>query len=75
MQAFEDLDDSDADKDYEPGSEEDDIDTEDEGELDVVLKQHGPTPEFRIAMAPPIERADADTDCDSGKLLFNAPKS
>ena len=68
MQAFEDLDDSDADKDYHPGSEENDSSSE--NETDHVTKQHGPSPEFRIVMEPPTERPDAETDCDSGKLII-----
>ncbi len=64
MQVFEDLDDSDADKDYQPGSEDDDSDDE------TNTKPNGSAPEFRIIMEPPTERPDADTDCDSDKSII-----
>ena len=70
MQRFEGLDDSDADDDYQPGSEEDASDTDNEEEMSVRVKG-GPDPEIRIFMEPPVERPDADTDCDSGKFIMN----
>ncbi len=35
--------------------------------LDVVRRQEQPREEIRVYMDPPIERADGDTDKDSGE--------
>ena len=41
---------------------------EEEGvNLDVVRRQEQPREEIRVYMDPPIERADGDTDKDSGE--------
>ena len=41
---------------------------EEEGvNLDVVRRQEKPREEIRVYMDPPIERADGDTDKDSGE--------
>jgi hypothetical protein len=43
-------------------------DEEEEGvNLDVVRRQEQPREEIRVYMDPPIERADGDTDKDSGE--------
>jgi hypothetical protein len=43
-------------------------DEEEEGvNLDVVRRQEKPREEIRVYMDPPIERADGDTDKDSGE--------
>jgi hypothetical protein len=43
-------------------------DKEEEGvNLDVVRRQEKPREEIRVYMDPPIERADVDTDKDSGE--------
>jgi hypothetical protein len=59
---FEDIDDSDEDPDYEAESDEDDLasDQEDGRRLAAVA------PEVRVYIEPPVERADGDTDRDSG---------
>ncbi|MFN9907751.1 MAG: hypothetical protein ACK56F_16760, partial [bacterium] len=60
------------DPDYE-GDKESDVDMyesdeEEEGvNLDVVRRQEQPREEIRVFMDPPIERADGDTDKDSGE--------
>jgi hypothetical protein len=43
-------------------------DEEEEGvNLEVVRRQEKPWEEIRVYMDPPIERADGDTDKDSGE--------
>jgi hypothetical protein len=43
-------------------------DEEEEGmNLDVVRRQEQPREEIRVYMDPPIERADGDSDKDSGE--------
>jgi hypothetical protein len=43
-------------------------DEEEEGvNLDMVRRQEQPREEIRVYMDPPIERADGDTDKDSGE--------
>jgi len=75
-----DLDDDYRDPDYEEEKDSDvdmfeDSGDEDEEEeegvnLDVVRRHEQPSEEIRIYMDPPIERADGDTDRDSGKTCY-----
>jgi len=44
-------------------------------EAEPLRGQNSSGPEVRIYMQPPVERADADTDIDSGKILKNAVNS
>lgn len=65
------IDDSDADKDYEPEKNpSDDSDSKLEA-LEVGRRATvNDRPEIWVCMDPPIERPDADTDKDSGKILI-----
>jgi len=49
---------------------------EEEGvNLDVVRRQEQPREEIRVYMDPPIERADGDTDKDSGEKKNKVEKN
>jgi hypothetical protein len=73
-------DDSDNDPDYEgqqkkSDSESDMFDMEDEEEsapvtLEAVRRKELPAAEVRVYMEPPVERADGDTDKDSGRIFI-----
>lgn len=64
-----DVDDSDVDKDY---VQEDGDSSDDEGsdsENLAIFKAPKKQPEIRVYMEPPVEKADGDTDRDSGKQI------
>jgi hypothetical protein len=49
---------------YESNEEEEGVN------LDLVRRQEKPQEEIRVYMDPPIERADGDTEKDSGKKII-----
>lgn len=71
-------DDSDRDPDYNNEEEEVSTDTDTEAAVDGKVKQvkgwnrkDRARPEVRVYMEPPIERADGDTDKDSGNNFLS----
>lgn len=69
------FDDSDADKDYKPEGEDSSSESEEEElSAEAAAKNNRAVihdvPDILVHMDPPQERADADTDKDSGKRTF-----
>ncbi len=63
------IDDSDADKDYidEEGDDSSDESSGDEKKVARAFKAAKKQPEILVYMEPPVEKADGDTDRDSGR--------